>query len=203
MAEDHLTRRLAALVSADVVGYSRLMADDEIATVRSLAACREQVSVVVRSSSRSGPFRHPSLTRLSRVLHDRAGVGILRMRAVRRGRRCSQDLPGVRPRERGCPADHGRRQYRAGAHRAGSGGRRNRAAGETGLHPCRLRCRRVLQRSPAPAADAGDARARWSLTRGSGLPHQRAKTPIPHHRKSRPMALGLAIPSAAGITATR
>jgi adenylate cyclase len=49
MSEEHLTRRLAALVSADVVGYSRLMADDELATVRSLAACREKVTAVVRS----------------------------------------------------------------------------------------------------------------------------------------------------------
>ena len=35
--EPQLQRRLAALISADVVGYSRLMADDEFGTVRSLS----------------------------------------------------------------------------------------------------------------------------------------------------------------------
>lgn len=32
MNEPQLHRRLAALISADVVGYSKLMADDEFAT---------------------------------------------------------------------------------------------------------------------------------------------------------------------------
>jgi adenylate cyclase len=51
MTDDHLKRRLSALVSADVVGYSRLMADDEVATVRTLTACRERVAVVVGESN--------------------------------------------------------------------------------------------------------------------------------------------------------
>jgi adenylate cyclase len=41
-------RKLAAILSADVVGYSRLMAEDEDATVRTLAAYREEVSLLVR-----------------------------------------------------------------------------------------------------------------------------------------------------------
>jgi TolB-like protein/class 3 adenylate cyclase len=40
-------RKLAAILSADVVGYSRLMAEDEAATIRTLTAYREQVSVLV------------------------------------------------------------------------------------------------------------------------------------------------------------
>jgi adenylate cyclase len=36
-----MQRRLAAILSADVAGYSRLMGDDEIATVRTLSAYRE------------------------------------------------------------------------------------------------------------------------------------------------------------------
>ena len=48
MAESELKHRLAALLSADVVGYSRLMADDEIATVRTLAICREKIDVLVQ-----------------------------------------------------------------------------------------------------------------------------------------------------------
>ncbi len=40
-------RRLAAILSADVAGYSRLMAEDEDGTVRTLRAWREQVSALV------------------------------------------------------------------------------------------------------------------------------------------------------------
>jgi TolB-like protein len=50
MIEPQLQRRLAALISADVVGYSRLMADDEFATVRSLTACRKHVTELVKQS---------------------------------------------------------------------------------------------------------------------------------------------------------
>jgi adenylate cyclase len=51
MSEDSLKRRLAALLSADVVGYSRLMAQDELETVRTLTAYRERVTGIVRASS--------------------------------------------------------------------------------------------------------------------------------------------------------
>jgi adenylate cyclase len=39
--------RLTAILSADVVGYSRLMAEDEAATVRTLTAYRDEVSLLV------------------------------------------------------------------------------------------------------------------------------------------------------------
>jgi adenylate cyclase len=41
-------RRLAAILSADAVGYSRHMAEDEDATVRRITAYREQMAVLVR-----------------------------------------------------------------------------------------------------------------------------------------------------------
>ncbi len=50
MTDVHLERRLSALISADVVGYSRLIADDEVATIRTVKACRERVAAVVRES---------------------------------------------------------------------------------------------------------------------------------------------------------
>jgi len=34
--DDKVNRRLAAIVAADIAGYSRLMGDDEVATVRDL-----------------------------------------------------------------------------------------------------------------------------------------------------------------------
>ena len=46
MTSDEAKRKLSAIFSADVKGYSRLMADDEEATVKTLNAYRE---VMIRS----------------------------------------------------------------------------------------------------------------------------------------------------------
>jgi adenylate cyclase len=48
MSLDGVERRLSAILSADVAGYSRLMADDEDATVRTLTAYRELIGAEVR-----------------------------------------------------------------------------------------------------------------------------------------------------------
>ena len=48
MALDAGEHKLAAIFSADVVGYSRLMALDEAATVRTVNAYREQMAVLIR-----------------------------------------------------------------------------------------------------------------------------------------------------------
>jgi adenylate cyclase len=48
MASEASQRRLAAILSADVVGYSRLMAEDEEATVRRLTGYREEIAVLIR-----------------------------------------------------------------------------------------------------------------------------------------------------------
>ena len=40
MAEKGITQRVAAILAADAVGYSRLMADDEGATIDALDAAR-------------------------------------------------------------------------------------------------------------------------------------------------------------------
>ena len=48
MAET-ITRRLSAIVSVDVAGYSRLMAVDEVGTVRRLTEYRELISRIVQS----------------------------------------------------------------------------------------------------------------------------------------------------------
>jgi len=39
MEQQRVERRLAAILSADARGYSRLMADDEVATVREVKLC--------------------------------------------------------------------------------------------------------------------------------------------------------------------
>ncbi len=48
MDPDAVERKLAAILSADVAGYSRLMAQDEVATLRALAAYMEEIRLLVR-----------------------------------------------------------------------------------------------------------------------------------------------------------
>ena len=43
MAEERVQRRLAAILAADVVGYSRLMEQDEAGTLAALKARRKDV----------------------------------------------------------------------------------------------------------------------------------------------------------------
>lgn len=47
--EEHAKRKLAAILSADVRGYSRLMQDDEEATVRTITAYREVSTDFIKS----------------------------------------------------------------------------------------------------------------------------------------------------------
>jgi adenylate cyclase len=49
MSSGNLKHRLAALLSADVVGYSRLMAEDELGTIRTLTAYRAEITALVES----------------------------------------------------------------------------------------------------------------------------------------------------------
>ena len=49
MAETAIQRRLAAILSADVEGYSRLMSEDDAATVRMLTLCRATVTELVQA----------------------------------------------------------------------------------------------------------------------------------------------------------
>ncbi len=47
MDSENVERRLAAILSADAVGYSRLMAEDEAGTIRTLTAYRTEISTLV------------------------------------------------------------------------------------------------------------------------------------------------------------
>jgi len=49
-----MERKLAAIFSADGVGYSRLMGDDEEATIRTLTVYREVISNSALSGSCGG-----------------------------------------------------------------------------------------------------------------------------------------------------
>src|SRR5512144_2701938 len=43
-----MDRKLVAILNADVEGYSRLMGDDEAATVRTINTCRDLIAGVIR-----------------------------------------------------------------------------------------------------------------------------------------------------------
>lgn len=48
MTQPNVQRKLAAIFSADVKGYSRLMGEDEVATIRTLTAYREAMTTIIR-----------------------------------------------------------------------------------------------------------------------------------------------------------
>jgi adenylate cyclase len=48
MAEEGFKRKLAAILNADVVGYSRLMEDNEEATIRTLTYYRSAIMDLVQ-----------------------------------------------------------------------------------------------------------------------------------------------------------
>jgi class 3 adenylate cyclase len=48
MAEEGFKRKLTAILSADVKGYSRLMGEDEEATVRTLNTYREVFTALIQ-----------------------------------------------------------------------------------------------------------------------------------------------------------
>ena len=48
MSTEGVKRKLAAILSADVAGYSRLMGDDEEATIRSLTAYRRAMADLIQ-----------------------------------------------------------------------------------------------------------------------------------------------------------
>jgi TolB-like protein/Flp pilus assembly protein TadD len=49
MMEERVKRKLSAILSADVVAYSRLMGEDELGTVRTLEAYREMLAEITRN----------------------------------------------------------------------------------------------------------------------------------------------------------
>jgi class 3 adenylate cyclase len=48
MAVEGFKRKLVAILSADVAGYSRLMGEDEEATVRTLTTFREVMTTLIK-----------------------------------------------------------------------------------------------------------------------------------------------------------
>ena len=56
MAEERVQRRLAAILAADVVGYSRLMGENEEGTLATLKAYREVSGPAVPPAGQRSPW---------------------------------------------------------------------------------------------------------------------------------------------------
>ena len=54
MAKEGVKRKLTAIISADVKDYSRLMEQDEAATVKTLTAYRETISSLIQQHRPGG-----------------------------------------------------------------------------------------------------------------------------------------------------
>ncbi len=48
MANERIKRKISAILVSDVVGYSRLMEDDEVLTIRTLATYRETITNLIQ-----------------------------------------------------------------------------------------------------------------------------------------------------------
>ena len=74
MAEERVRRRLAAILAADVVGYGRLMEQDESGTFLQLRSCRKELfELYLRRSDRINPWTRYRLARVVKLL---IGLGI-------------------------------------------------------------------------------------------------------------------------------
>ena len=58
-----MERKLAAILSADVQGYSRLMGDDEEATIRALTTYREVMTNLIQQHRGRATFYRPAPSR--------------------------------------------------------------------------------------------------------------------------------------------
>jgi adenylate cyclase len=104
MAEQHVERRLAAVLAADVVGYSRLMASDEEGTLARLNALRRQ-------------FLEPTIAEHRGRIVKRTGDGLLiEFGSAIDATRCAvQTQQGMAKRNENVPADQ-RIDMRIGIH---------------------------------------------------------------------------------------
>ena len=103
MSVDGVERRLAAILSADVVSYSRLMAEDEDGTVRRLVAYRDQIGLEVEQHG-------------GRVV-DFTGDNLLaEFPSAVNATRCAVEIQGVLKARNASLAEDQRMEFRIGIH---------------------------------------------------------------------------------------
>jgi len=101
MGEERAKRKLAAIFSADVKGYSRLMADDEVATVRTINAYREVMTNLIQDYN-------------GRVVDAKGDNLLAEFSSVVDAVRCSVEVQNqLKERNAGLP-EHRRMEFRIG-----------------------------------------------------------------------------------------
>ena len=122
------TRRLAAILAADVVGYSRLMGDDEAGTARAVREHREAATPIVRGFG----------GRLVKTMGDGVllGISVCRRGGRVRDSHAAADGRAQRGRSRGRahPLPHRRQSRRRADRRRGYSGRRRQYRGAARGH---------------------------------------------------------------------
>jgi adenylate cyclase len=94
VAPEGSDRRLAAILCADVFGYSRLMAEDEAETVRAITRCREEVETLVpRGRGRLVDFTGDNFLAEFRTATDAASCAVEIQKAMQAS---SSGLPAAR-----------------------------------------------------------------------------------------------------------
>jgi adenylate cyclase len=103
MAPEPVEHKLAAILSADVVGYSRLMAENEAATIRTLTDYREAIAMLVRQHR-------------GRVVDSPGDNVLAEFPTALEAVRCAVEMQGVlRARNVSLPAER-RMDFRIGVH---------------------------------------------------------------------------------------
>jgi adenylate cyclase len=80
MAQDRIHRRLAAILAADVVGYSRLMGSDEEGTLAALKACRREI-IDPKSAEHHG-----------RIVHTAGDSALIEFASAVNATRCAMEI---------------------------------------------------------------------------------------------------------------
>ena len=77
MGANGFIRKVTAIMSAKVVGYSKLMSDDEAATVQTLTVYKNVMSALNKSTPRQGdpPVHFKSRLSLVEIFYDYRQVG--------------------------------------------------------------------------------------------------------------------------------
>ena len=100
---DGVERRLSAILSADVVGYSRLMAEDEDGTIRRLAAYRDEITLLVDQHG-------------GRVVDFTGDNFLAEFPSAVNGTRCAVEIQGVLKARNASLASGQRMEFRMGIH---------------------------------------------------------------------------------------
>jgi class 3 adenylate cyclase len=90
---ERIQRRLAAILAADVAGYSRLMGEDDEGTLAALKAIRQEL-VDPKIAGHRGPHHQDDRCRVARRVRHRRRCGAVRRRVMRKSASTNSEVIG-------------------------------------------------------------------------------------------------------------